>query len=1006
MSPCTYEKPTTDECPIDQGTIVCNSIVYNANDYTQGVMDDKGNIMESTKTTINKPLWSCKPNNFETDASKVAPTKQWNVHDAPYFDPVYSQIACTFPGKNISSPDDHPQTMDYIVYSKIGNKITTQPTGSSGGWIYPTSKTNVTIAQHGNDIKTCAVKDIGTNISSWKYAYVPPGRQDIKNAVMSAGFFQPFGCMFAPASFAPDTQTPDNDMQNMLGDSNSGQKISTGNTCNSKTMTQLQTTCKKIGQQGTATKGSMCEQIKKDQEKFQEKLKALQNQTPWYKTLIKTGGGILSDESPSGLVKNLGIAIHKAIGAGNESVQKLNNALSINIDINQTQQSQSFCLNNAVNIQNNTLITKVCPDPYPELINNVCGLPPCKPCEARTGKPDSQGVRACEQQPAGFVGETCVPGSNDNGKATIGPDTDACQNICNIAIKQTDGTYEFNPNGLCSGFCDGLTPSGGCNFIDKTNGPAAYQACMNSCQVNKDNEYVCMEPQQANQYLYKELMNTYENCRDNAGKEQITELMNKQSDFQSSQQNVTTVLDITQSSNNKINQQCNQDVAQKALTNFAAGINNQIQQLIQQKAKNMSASNTSSMDICNDIKVNESACNYQSTQACCSNTVNSQQNNTIELTLGCSKTNGQVHQDLQATENQLCTQSVKQTAVAKGTAQITNKIKQAAAQTAVGLDPMALFIIIVIIIGIILLSPVGLAFVVGTKIILIIGIIMLLIGVCQLPAYFITKYTGESRKNTPFIFTSRKETQVQNYQDTTWKQAFDTYQNDDTIQGFDFFPNCIILPNYEQNINCTTDIASGYQSYPDSIQKGNTYIYPDDTPGKAIWYKTVAKDVKSGRSCLTRGNLPDGSDSMRDVKTDPQYGGKMYNPYICNVTGFPNSKPTFKDPTENGNGIPKSCVKSGSNSCLMPSVSYVKDYSLPVWLYSAIVTIIIGITMTGIGIWIESTKNTTKTSSQSTTKFNSTTRQTNRSGGTTRQTTRQTTRRTTRSGGTTRRTTR
>jgi hypothetical protein len=132
----------------------------------------------------------------------------------------------------------------------------------------------------------------------------------------------------------------------------------------------------------------------------------------------------------------------------------------------------------------------------------------------------------------------------------------------------------------------------------------------------------------------------------------------------------------------------------------------------------------------------------------------------------------------------------------------------------------------------------------------------------------------------------------------------------------------------------------------------------------------------------------------------------MYNPYICNVTGFPNSKPTFKDPTENGNGIPKSCVKSGSNSCLMPSVSYVKDYSLPVWLYSAIVTIIIGITMTGIGIWIESTKNTTKTSSQSTTKFNSTTRQTNRSGGTTRQTTRQTTRRTTRSGGTTRRTTR
>ena len=208
------------------------------------------------------------------------------------------------------------------------------------------------------------------------------------------------------------------------------------------------------------------------------------------------------------------------------------------------------------------------------------------------------------------------------------------------------------------------------------------------------------EANKAAQSIVDDANEQYQKCIGGAGKSQREELTAAQAKFLEGQK-VVTSLDISQSSTNKVTQSCQQDIAQKALTNFAAGINNQVQQQISQMAKNMSASNTSDMGVCNDVNINMSARDYQSTQACCSNDANNTQTNTINMVTGCSPINGKIHQDLNNQAEQMCSQGVKQTEAAKGKAQISNKIQQAASQTAIGVDPMALFIIIVIVIAII-----------------------------------------------------------------------------------------------------------------------------------------------------------------------------------------------------------------------------------------------------------------------------------------------------------------
>ena len=1002
-SKCTFEKPgsiCTD--PPEKGgaggTVWCNTKLNN-NDYGKvPLYDATGSIPVTVPPKIQAPdgIWSCKSSTYDTEAlalsrwgcnangkcdtttggqmkadgTVIPPSTNPAAPAKGYYDPIPpGAISCSMHGINFNetlggnvdpySPGKKiPQVNDYIVYSRFGSWVNGKYTVAKpvGGWIYPDEKiqANVRLLSLKPDGKTYTSTDttisaLKTALGTWTYAYVPPGRPDIVDAIVPLGFLQPYGCMFEKSAFAKSTVPSSKEsFGGKLGASSGNSPAASGGKCSSDVMKSLQSTCDKINKsKPKPPKRNMCAQMNEDNNKMKEKLKELQNNTPWYQSLIKTAGGIVDDLTTGGIIKNFGLAVHQAIGTDNKSVQQLNNALNISIDINQSQQAQAMCLNNASSVQTNSVNLTSCPNPYPDLITNVCGAPPCpKLCQKRTGTLDPvTNLRACESYTPGpsDQGTPYCPNSADykssGGKpAQFGPTSTACKNSINKYCKNAKDLVK----------------------------------CASDAENELSECFSYKKATEAASDLLIKAQDEYQKCIGGAGKSQREELTAAQAKFLEGQKSVVTSLDISQSSTNKVTQSCQQDIAQKALTNFAAGINNQVQQQISQMAKNMSASNTSDMGVCNDVNINMSACNYQSTQACCSNDANNTQTNTINMVTGCSPINGKIHQDLNNSVEQMCSQGVKQTEAAKGKAQISNKIQQAASQTAIGVDPMALFIIIVIVIAIICLSPVALTFIIGTKIILIMGIIIMLIGFGQFPAYFATKYSGGSRKNTPFVFTSRKEAKVKAFQQTTWKSAFEQYQQDDSIQGFDFFPDCLNLPNYGKSgaageVNdCSKDVAPGYESFPDAIQKGDQYSYPDNTPGKAIWYSTIAKSVKDGRSCITRGSLSPGTDDaskVQQAQIDGQDAGFMYNPYLCNIKEFKpptdgssTVTPVYDPPVDSKTptAVPAACKSDAtSDACLTPSVSYVKDYALSGWLISAIVTTIIGIGFLGVGIWIQ-----------------------------------------------------
>ncbi len=987
-------KPTTDECTADDGIITCAGDPWNKADYTRKVLDITG--AENGPTPLPggtaTPLWSCKPKDWNSQAYSVSRAVNPSPTIAlPTYDSIYGLLGCSFPGidpDNITGSKGTLPTIDFAIYSRIGS-FKSNLSGNipdpdyiksphKGGWLYlnadgtqvtPVSYTTADASatpQVGAAVPlTGTAATDGNNLNAvvldWNYAYVEPGSSVLKAAVIAAGFSQPHGCMFEKSALKPDKKSQSYNA--MLG-ATAAQSVP--GTCSSDIMKSLNSTCEKLKDASTPPTKNMCTQLDKQEKAFEAKLKKLQNEETWYQSAIKTMGGIVDDFTPGGIIRNFG----KALGAGNDVRQKLNNSLNINIDINQSQQAEQMCINVVDSMQTNSVTLNQCPNPYPELINNVCGLSPCGPCQARTGKPDTTGVAACEDQSDTFTSPTCPPGAKkNNGPAATGPGTDACKNYCTLVVDN-----KINTDNPCSIYCDGVDPTTGqCKYLPHVHLDEVL-ACQTKCrakqQDTKNPPMVCQTPAKFGEQIYEQEFDEYTKCINGPGKDQIKELTAAEIKFHDGQRSVPTNLKIDQSSKNKANQSCSQDTAQKALANMSAGINNEIQQMMQQKAEKMMAHNKSDQDQCNNLNIDMSACNYQSTQACCSNTSENKQVNEINIDVGCSPINGTINQDLKNSVDQLCNQGVKQSQAAKGDAQIKNKIAQAAAQTAVGIDPTAVFIIIVIIIGIIALSPVALTFVIGTKILLIMGIIIMLIGFAQFPVYFATKYSGENRKNTPFVFTSRKETNVHGYLKTTWASAFEQYKNDDTIQGFDFFPDCLPMPNYNGD-DCTKDVAIGYESYPAAIQINGNYAYPNGTPGQAIFYSSISKSAKAGNQCVQRTGMTDlGNDSgdKRDAN-----GGKMYTPYICELnTSIPkdsksagwaaptNSAPTlpvFKggsDPSENGKYLRSACkVVNSTSACILSSVSYVKDYALSGWLISAIVTTIIGILFLGVGIWIQ-----------------------------------------------------
>ena len=872
-------------------TTVCGGVHANAADHAKnlsGLGIDSDNIPTNNYDDPNG-MWSCfdqtdwnsqinainkRPMPSSYDSSKPIPVDPT---------PPYAQMPCVFPGPNPKDdydPDGPNKTVEYAVYSKNGGwKTLPNPNGTYdgtpglGAWwsdgAIPTSDN---------------VVGPGSNLSKLSYIYCPPNSLACVNAAVKAGMGIPHGCQFVKPNISNKTTTKPT--KETFTDDKGGVDKKSGTTfdpssgqCSAAIMGQMKSTCTQLNK-AKENEGKMCKELNKQNAELQEKLKSLQNNEPWYQTLINKVGGVVDDMTPGGLAKNIGLAIKEG-SANNKVAQQLNNALGINININQSQQSRSMCLNNSFIQQDNVAIVKACPNPYPDLIKDICGTVPKCPC-----KEDKDG--------------NCI--------------------------------------------IDDSCPQKAIDYLEWTK--TQHANCMKDPQTLK-------------------MIQEY----DKAAATQFNKPAN---------------INIDQKSKAHVKQNCDQNVQQKALVNFAAGINNQVTQLMAQHAEN-AADNQASQKNCNDVNINMSACNYQSTNACCSNTSGIQQNNMVSVTVGCSPINANVNQQLQADVEQLCVQGVKQNAQSKGQAQITNKIKQAATQVAIGANWMTIFIIFAIIIGIILLSPIGLTFVLGSKIILIMGVILVLIGVAQIIPYIMTKYDKGCNHNSPFIFTTRSEAEVLSYRQTTFKEAMDTYNNNQDIKAFDFIPGCLNMSWYLDGspkiTNCETDIKNGYHSYPEALEDpkvpGN-YIYPDQTLGMAIYYKTLDKSVKGGVPCTQRGN-PGSGDPSSGGATPTAYRCKL-NPTKSYVTKQLNdeskqeiAQPVFEnqpsDTTTSGtkDDAKKSCTEATAQSCEIPSVSYYKASSMNIWLYSAIATASLGLILTLAGIWVISKPSTGTTGGTSTT---------------------------------------
>ena len=326
----------------------------------------------------------------------------------------------------------------------------------------------------------------------------------------------------------------------------------------------------------------------------------------------------------------------------------------------------------------------------------------------------------------------------------------------------------------------------------------------------------------------------------------------------------------------------------------------------------------------------------------------------------CNTGTIKLKQELKAGVEQMCAQGADFAQKNDQTAAITNKVSQKATQKASTPNPFIIFIIFAIVIGLIMLSPIALVFVIGAKIVPIMGIVLIIIGMCMLPAYFFTQYKGGNYKNSPLLLTSRQQANPTGVTASNWGDVKSTYDKDNKIVAFDFIPTCITL---EGQSACATEISDGYKTYPMPKANGaGEFVYPPHTPGTVVYYSNITSDVKKGVSMPPRGT------AFGDL-------GKNGNPddpaYNATISGW-SEKGDAEQPDGcalfNGDGIVNGPICSAqvpakksallkvtsSSDPVFPTVTYVRDYKQSYWLFAGIGTGVIGLLILGIGVWMMS----------------------------------------------------
>jgi len=850
MPEATQDKCNSDDEPFSvgckMGALPCH----------QGKWDDSKTGSPDGPLPLQAKCWPVAPNKADYIAQGPdmeqhinASTAEWNIYDLNNWETV-----C-------------PNANDKVKGPTSGFSCAYPPLGCSmSAWE----------AVDGKDIlkpKAVYSNDVGAGQPPTDWKYVTPGDTDAIKAAVAAGFNIPWGCQGDPVNIAKRTDTKTGFVrENLPDDSSSNVVQNTG--CTNDIMKPMQNACEVIAQAKAAhaPDETPCEKMQKQAAELQIKLKQLANENE-----IVNG---FREANPFNWLKN----VIKAFGTDAKMKQLLQNSLSISLDSNQSQQSQQMCLNNATTIQRNDTTLGSCPNPYPQMIRELCPENPC---------------------PWNQMPETIIVPFKD--QVDLGPTITKCVPRDPVVVPgSTEAKWLAERHDILSD---------------------QRKECMASPFVTARSR----------------------------------ELLAASKKFTYDRSKVVNNVDITQTAENSITQTCEQNVEQQQLSNQSAGIMNSITQQLAQASKGFNAHVEGDQTTSNCVDANVNSCQSAISQACCSNSASTLQTNSVTAVLGCSPGIQKVNHSLKNTTEQLCTQGATQGQKNKQKADITNKIAQKATQTAIGMNPMIIFIIFAIVIGLLVLSPVGLVFVLGSKIlfiIIIIGIVLMVIGGCQFPIYFASQFKGGCYENSPLLLTTKQQANPKGFIFTNWKAAKETYDKDGEIAAFDFLPTCITLKGQDA---CSTEVSDGYRTFPKPMATGTAgiFVYPDNTPGWAVYYSSVAKDVKTGVKLPSRGN----NFPLADKATDPT---KAWTAYNAKITGWSAATP----PTETAQGKPgcaeidKKCVTEpgpgvtaqGPSDPIFPSLTYIRDYKPTFWLYSAIITTMVGCLFVGIGIWMNAAR--------------------------------------------------
>ena len=240
--------------------------------------------------------------------------------------------------------------------------------------------------------------------------------------------------------------------------------------------------------------------------------------------------------------------------------------------------------------------------------------------------------------------------------------------------------------------------------------------------------------------------------------------------------------------------------------------------------------------------------------------------------------------------------------------------------------------------GIILLSPMLMVAFVGTKIFLIMGVIIMMIGLGNIPVYILSRVKEDKlgRKNGAFLFVD--ENKIKRHGDpvlNTYGEIMKQYKSDDNIIAVDFFP--FVSGDCETN-NCENNQSPPNPCNPKKDDKGNV-------TGQCV---KITDSKIPGENSAEAGKFPE----LIDAKD----GGKKYADNVNGAAVFY----SYISPSVSlgSDGCP---VKGADGSCGQPSISFNKEQSESYWLYSGIGMSVVGLVFIILGAVLSRKKTAAKT---------------------------------------------